>query len=61
MTDDQALLCAIIVALARTWDAKLPGFLSEFQAQIDSIYVETPVSTELRATLDQLSRSLDKK
>ena len=59
MTDDQALLCAIIVALARTWDAKLPGFLAEFQAQIGSIYVETPLSSELRTTLDQLSRSLE--
>jgi hypothetical protein len=61
MNIDDALLCAIIVALARTWNSKLPGFAAEFKDQIDGIKLTTPVLTEsgLRQTLDQLSQMLE--
>jgi hypothetical protein len=61
MTTDtsEAFLATIIVALARTWDAKLPGFQSEFKSQIDDLCLHTPLSEMgLRTALDKLSQSL---
>jgi hypothetical protein len=59
VTETEALLSAVIVALARTWDTKLPGFLSEFQSQLDHVYLQTQASeVGLRTAIEQLSRSL---
>lgn len=59
MTEDNEFIACIIVALARTWDSKLPGFLKEFQTQIDVQYLQASVNkVELRADLDTLSLSL---
>jgi hypothetical protein len=59
MDDHDGFLTAIVTALARTWDAKLPGFRAEFKSQIDAMYLQTPVSNaELRAMLDKLSLSV---
>jgi hypothetical protein len=50
----EALLSAIIVALARTWEAKLPGFVAEFRMQLGVEVVNTPVGNPLRQTLEEL-------
>jgi hypothetical protein len=55
-------LAATIVALARTWDTKLPGFLAIFQAELDNIYVQTPSDhLALRNLIDKLSVDLGKR
>jgi hypothetical protein len=55
----EALLSAIIVALARTWEAKLPGFLAEFRTQLSVEIVNTPVNDPLRLTIEELASRLE--
>ena len=53
-------LAAIIVALTRTWDTKLPGFAAEFKSQVDALIVVTPVANlVLRDALGRLSDALE--
>jgi hypothetical protein len=54
------LVSAVIVALAHTWDHKLPGFRSEFVEQLGNVYMQTsPVDVALRNALDTIIRTLD--
>jgi hypothetical protein len=57
MPDD--IVSAVVIALARTWDKKLPGFLSDFKREMGIVYVQIPSEkTTLRATIDLLIREL---
>jgi hypothetical protein len=59
MSELEGLMSAIIVAVAKTWDSKLPGFCAEFQSQIDAICLQTPLDNiELRNALEKLSQCL---
>lgn len=51
----QDLLITLMAALARTWDAKLPGFRQEFSTQIDVAYMLTPATdVAARSALERL-------
>lgn len=53
MSDD--FISVIIVALAKTWDSKLPGFRDEFRTNVGILRMQTPVSElPLRDALDKL-------
>jgi hypothetical protein len=43
MANVEDLITAVIVALAKTWDSKLPGFAEEFCTHMDHIRLMTPM------------------
>lgn len=52
-------LIAVLVAMAATWESRLPGFRAEFKRHIDELYFATPLSQlALRDALGALSDEL---
>jgi hypothetical protein len=54
----QALLCAIIAALAKTWDTKLPGYKDEFKAQLIHVHFLTE-EAEVKSGIEDILKILD--
>jgi hypothetical protein len=54
------LLAGVIIALAKTWDNKLPGYRAEFSKQLGHVYMQTPpADIALRNALDAIIQALD--
>lgn len=54
-----SLVSGIIIALAHTWESKLPGFRQEFRKQLSVVYVQTPPKElEARTALDTIINAL---
>lgn len=53
------ILSAVIVALAHTWDSRLPGYRQQFSEDLGNIYMQTPVSDlEVRNALETIIQAL---